>query len=72
MWFERFDIIAIVLSKGHLPSTWTRFEPTFVDVGILLEQSDFFGVLFLLYARTFPVIAQAEVKSILKGIRRKL
>ena len=21
MWFERFDIIAIVLSKGHLPST---------------------------------------------------
>ena len=34
MWFERFDIIAIVLSKGHLPSTWWRFEPTFVDVGI--------------------------------------
>ena len=27
----------------------------------------FFFVLFLLYARTFPVIAQAEVKSILKS-----
>ena len=25
MWFERFDIIAIVLSKGQLPSTWWRF-----------------------------------------------
>ena len=66
MWFERFDIIAIVLSKGHLPSTWTRFEPTFVDVGIFIGTIGFFGVLFLLYARTFPVIAQAEVKSIMK------
>ncbi|MDG2280163.1 MAG: polysulfide reductase NrfD, partial [Flavicella sp.] len=66
MWFERFDIIAIVLSKGHLPSAWTRFEPTFVDIGIFIGTIGFFGVLFLLYARTFPVIAQAEVKSILK------
>ena len=67
MWFERFDIIAIVLSKGHLPSTWWRFEPTFVDVGIFLGTIGFFFVLFLLYARTFPVIAQAEVKTILKS-----
>jgi Ni/Fe-hydrogenase subunit HybB-like protein len=67
MWFERFDIIAIVLSKGHLPSTWWRFEPTFVDVGIFIGTIGFFFVLFLLYARTFPVIAQAEVKTILKS-----
>ncbi len=67
MWFERFDIIAIVLSKGHLPSTWWRFEPTFVDIGIFIGTIGFFFVLFLLYARTFPVIAQAEVKTILKS-----
>jgi molybdopterin-containing oxidoreductase family membrane subunit len=66
MWFERFDIITIVLSKGHLPSTWSRFEPTFVDIGIFIGTLGFFFVLFLLYARTFPVIAQAEVKTILK------
>jgi molybdopterin-containing oxidoreductase family membrane subunit len=66
MWFERFDIIVIVLSKGHLPSTWDRFEPTFVDIGIFIGTLGFFFVLFLLYARTFPVIAQAEVKTILK------
>ena len=23
MWFERFDIIVMILSKGHLPSTWS-------------------------------------------------
>ncbi len=67
MRFERFDIIAIVLSKGHLPSTWWRFEPTFVDVAIFIGTIGFFFVLFLLYARTFPVIAQAEVKTILKS-----
>ena len=31
----------------------------------------FFFVLFLLYARTFPVIAQAEVKTILKSSGEK-
>jgi molybdopterin-containing oxidoreductase family membrane subunit len=67
MWFERFDIIVMILSKGHLPSTWSMFQPTFVDIGIFIGTIGFFFVLFLLYARTFPVIAQAEVKTILKG-----
>jgi len=67
MWFERFDIIVIDLSRGQLPSTWTMFSPTFVDIGIFIGTIGFFFVLFLLYARTFPVIAQAELKSILKS-----
>ncbi|NDK18379.1 MAG: polysulfide reductase NrfD, partial [Zetaproteobacteria bacterium] len=67
MWFERFDIIVIDLSRGHLPSSWTMFSPTFVDVSIFIGTIGFFFVLFLLYARTFPVIAQAELKSILKS-----
>lgn len=67
MWFERFDIIVLNLSRGHLPSSWTLFSPTFVDIGIFIGTLGFFFVLFLLYARTFPVIAQAEVKTILKS-----
>jgi len=67
MWFERFDIIVIDLSRGQLPSTWTQFSPTFVDIGVFIGTIGFFFVLFLLYARTFPVIAQAELKSILKS-----
>ena len=47
------------------------FSPTFVDIGIFIGTIGFFFVLFLLYARTFPVIAQAEVKSILKGSGEK-
>ena len=66
MWFERFVIIVTSLHRDYLPSSWTMFSPTFVEIGIFIGTIGFFFVLFLLYARTFPVIAQAEVKSILK------
>lgn len=66
MWFERFDIIVINLSRDYLPSAWTMFQPSYVDVGIFIGTIGFFGVLYLLYARTFPVIAQAELKTIIK------
>ena len=67
MWFERFLIIVTSLHRDYLPSSWTMFSPTWVDIGIFIGTIGFFFVLFLLYSRTFPVIAQAEVKSILKG-----
>ncbi|MGB5821218.1 MAG: NrfD/PsrC family molybdoenzyme membrane anchor subunit [Saonia sp.] len=71
MWFERFVIIVTSLHRDYLPSSWTMFSPTFVDIGIFIGTLGFFFVLFLLYARTFPVIAQAEVKSILKSSGEK-
>ena len=67
MWFERFVIIVTSLHRDYLPSSWTMFSPTFVDIGIFIGTIGFFFVLFLLYARTFPVIAQAEVKTIMKS-----
>lgn len=66
MWFERFVIIVTSLHRDYLPSSWSMFSPTFVDIGIFIGTIGFFFVLFLLYSRTFPVIAQAELKSILK------
>lgn len=67
MWFERFVIIVTSLHRDYLPSSWSMFSPTFVDIGIFIGTIGFFFVLFLLYARTFPVIAQAELKTILKS-----
>jgi len=67
MWFERFVIIVTSLHRDYLPSSWTMFSPTFVDIGIFIGTIGFFFVLFLLYSRTFPVIAQAEVKTIMKS-----
>jgi len=59
------------LHRDYMPSAWTMFSPTFVDIGIFIGTIGFFFVLFLLYSRTFPVIAQAEVKSILKSSGEK-
>ena len=67
MWFERFVIIVTSLHRDYLPSSWGMFSPSFVDVGIFVGTIGFFFVLFLLYARTFPVIAQAELKTIVKS-----
>src|SRR5680860_1734184 len=67
MWFERFVIIVTSPHRDYLPSSWTMFSPTFVDIGIFIGTIGFFFVLFLLYSRTFPVIAQAEIKTILKA-----
>ena len=67
MWFERFVIIVTSLHRDFLPSAWTMFSPSFIDIGIFLGTIGFFFVLFLMYARTFPVVAQAELKTILKS-----
>ena len=67
MWFERFVIIVTSLHRDYLPSSWSMFSPTFVDIGIFVGSIGFFFVLFLLYSRTFPVIAQAELKTIVKS-----
>ena len=67
MRFERFVIIVTSLHRDYMPSSWSMFSPTFVDIGIFLGTLGFFFTLFLLYSRTFPVIAQAELKTILKS-----
>ena len=67
MWFERFVIIVTSLHRDYLPSSWTMFHPTFIDIGVYIGTIGIFFTLFLLFARVFPVIAQAETKSILRA-----
>ncbi|TAH25613.1 MAG: hydrogenase [Cytophagales bacterium] len=67
MWFERFVIIATSLHRDYLPSSWAMFYPTKYDVGDYLFSFGLFFTLFLLFAKYFPVINMAEVKSILKS-----
>lgn len=67
MWFERFDIIVLNLSRDYIPSSWTGFFPSFVDVGIFIGTIGLFFVLFLLYIRSFPVISQSELKTLVKN-----
>lgn len=66
MWFERFVIIATTLARDYLPSSWSYYVPTWVEVGIFLGTLGLFFTLYLIFTRVAPVIAVAEIKSILK------
>ncbi|HBH06276.1 MAG TPA: hydrogenase [Flavobacteriales bacterium] len=67
MWFERFVIIVTSLHRDYIPSNWSMFHPTFVDIGIFLGTLGLFFTLFLGFTRVFPVLALNELKSILKS-----
>jgi hypothetical protein len=67
MWFERFVIIATTLARDYLPSSWSYYDPTWVEIGIFLGTLGIFFTFYLIFARIAPVVAIAEVKSILKA-----
>ncbi|HRK54708.1 MAG TPA: polysulfide reductase NrfD [Cyclobacteriaceae bacterium] len=71
MWFERFVIIVTSLHRDYLPSSWTMFYPTLYDVGEYVLTFGFFFAAFLLFAKFFPVVNMAEIKSILKSSSEK-
>jgi len=67
MWFERFVIIATTLARDYLPSSWSLYKPSIVEVGIFIGTLGIFFVLYLAFTRVAPVVAIAEVKHILKS-----
>ncbi len=68
MWTERFVIIAVSLTRTHLPSSWGSYAPTWVDWGLLFGSISLFGLLFLLFLRFLPAVSSTEVKE----LRRQL
>ena len=66
MWYERFNILITSLSKDYLPSSWTTYSPTWVEIGIYVGTLGLFTVGVLLFFKYIPMIAISEVKSVLK------
>ncbi len=65
MWFERFVIIVTSLHRDFLPSSWTMYLPTLNEAMIMAGMFGLFFSLFLLFTRALPIIAIAEIKSVL-------
>lgn len=65
MWFERFVIIVVSLHRDFLPSSWTMYLPTSVEIAILAGSFGLFFTCFLLFCRFLPMIAIGEVKGVL-------
>ena len=65
MWFERFVIAVTSLSRDFLPSSWDYYSPTIWDVGALVGSFGLFFTMMCLFVRYVPMIAMAEVKTVL-------
>ena len=65
MWFERFVIVVVSLSRDYLPSSWMMFYPTWVDLALLAGGFGLFATPFLLFIRFVPMVALSEVKACL-------
>jgi molybdopterin-containing oxidoreductase family membrane subunit len=65
MWFERFVITITSLSRDFLPASWAYYSPTFVDVCMLIGSFGFFLTFFLLFCRYLPMVAVAELKTVM-------
>jgi molybdopterin-containing oxidoreductase family membrane subunit len=66
MWFERFIIIVASLQRDYLPSAWSDYAPTSIEVATFIGTLGLFFTMFLLFCRFIPVIAIAEVKGVLR------
>ena len=65
MWMERFVIIVGSLERDFLPSSWSSYTPTLIEIATLLGSFGLFFTCFLVFCRLLPVIAMAEVKGVL-------
>ena len=65
MWFERFVIIVTSLHRDFLPSSWGMYMPTWVDIGMFAGSFGLFFTMFLLFCRFLPMVAMAEVKTVM-------
>jgi len=65
MWFERFVITVTSLSRDFLPASWGYYRPTIVDILTFAGSWGLFFTLVLLFIRFLPMVAMAEVKTVM-------
>ena len=65
MWFERFVIIVTSLHRDYVPSSWSYFHPTIIDISTFAGTFGLFFTLFLLFIRYLPMVAMSEVKGVM-------
>lgn len=63
MFFERFVIIVTSLAREYDPFVWGMYAPRWPEISILAGSLAWFFLLFLLFAKVFPVVSMWEVKE---------
>ncbi len=68
MFFERYFIIPISLTRDFLPSSWGYYTPSIWDFAMLLGTVGLFITLMFLFIRFLPIINMFEMKELLHKI----
>ncbi|HLH03467.1 MAG TPA: NrfD/PsrC family molybdoenzyme membrane anchor subunit [Bryobacteraceae bacterium] len=63
MWLERYLIIVPTLSYGRLAATWGKYAPTWVEISISAATFTTMALLYLIFAKLFPIIAIWEFET---------
>lgn len=71
MWFERFNIIVTSLAHDYMPHNWGTIELHWPDLLMLIGSFGWFFMWVLLFLRTMPWIAIAEVREVLPPPSKK-
>ena len=62
MWLERFVIVVPTLTNPRLPSASSFYRPTWVEVAVTAATCAAMAMLFMIFAKLFPMIAVWEFK----------
>jgi len=62
MWLERYIIIVPTLSRPRLAASWGSYAPTWVEISITVATFATMVVLYLTFAKLFPIISIWEFK----------
>jgi Ni/Fe-hydrogenase subunit HybB-like protein len=63
MWLERYLIIVPSLSHKYLPYSFGSYKPTWVEITITAGTFAAMALLYMLFAKTVPIISIWELKS---------
>ena len=55
------------MHRDFLPSSWATYVPTLIEVVTFIGSFGLFFTMFCLFARFLPMVAMAEVKTVLPG-----
>jgi molybdopterin-containing oxidoreductase family membrane subunit len=63
MWLERFLIIVPSLSRKYLPYSWGDYQPTWVEITIMVGTFAGMALLYTLFSKAVPIISIWELKA---------
>jgi molybdopterin-containing oxidoreductase family membrane subunit len=63
MWMERYIIIVPTLTNPRMPSAASSYAPTWVELAITAATFAAMAMLYLIFAKLFPIIAVWEFKA---------